>query len=599
MSGADKSTQSRTQLLNSVQEWRRSLVKSGIPRAHPSPLDDLAYQDDDGEIIYTVVLKHEHSEMVCDSSSAYRTRSLADAIARLSDSRLVADPEIRVGGMPVLSASDLRDMENKRQPVNMLFPIADLNSITASDARRFNGRNTEIRSIFGAKLDPIYNPKNNEEEYGNDTDYYIGDVPIDHQMASILAAASRNGASAQQSRRLEDFAVFASLAGSTASKEDVSKAWERTQRSGPTQEELDAAWAARKAEIAQEIKSFVVNTTANARQFGTQVGSLARTVMSSLWEGLKERQSAGAQSHAQPGPAPFDVAPYASAILDHANVKGAWRDFPDYMNAYQRGEMTGDTLSFRETLPVNSADILIPVRSPSQENDASPLGWMTQYPLKGADVLDAMNEVVKRGGRTLINDGRLIDIARMGEASQKLSSFGQGKTSDPQQARAVGKALFDLLQTVGGDAEKTLLDRYKIDGAQLADVKTDILVGFEDAMHEARGNGSARITSLMMEIDRRIALAVPESQATVTPVEPTVASENVSGPIVDDAAPSVPPEPQEAVSEPKSEATDTDKSPAKNQGVSLSDLMVGGEDHDEDHGEPMDLVDDDMGMSIS
>ncbi|WP_061499855.1 hypothetical protein [Acetobacter malorum] len=605
MSGVNHSADARTQMVDEVQKWRRLVASGQLPRERPVASDDLAYRDDDGEIIYTVVSRWQDRHTPSDFGTAYRTRSLADAIQKMRDYRMVAqdghygvpgDPEIRVGGMPVLTDAELYALEHGRLP-NGRVPVAVLNSITADDSQRFKGKKPGLDSIFGARLDPIYRrPKDAPT-------YTVGDVPLNHAMSDILDAARRGGMDERQHRRLEDFAAFATLAGSAATQEEVEKAWKRVQQTAPTQEELDAAWAARKAEMLQEAREFV----AKAKHAAGRIIPLARGVLSSVWHALREdfaphpgsaSPHPGSPGHGHGHGGPVDVTPYASAILDEANVKGAWRDFPGYMNAYERGQAVGDHLSFKESLPTDPADILTPVSDISQSySDAPPMGWKTQYPLTGGAVLDAMNEVQKRGGRTLINANRVIDIARMADAAKAVSRLGSA-TATQAEARAAGRALFDLVQAVGEGSETVLLDRMKVSGERLStlgfDAKTAILTGFEDAMHSAGTATGARVTSLMAELDRRMATPAPAATPSPQP--------NTTGP---ETAPQGQKPDQTAADQPPHGTAPNDNakpsnpsSPAPISLSALEGLESLEEDHDPDGDEPLPLDEEEMGMSI-
>lgn len=164
MSGVNRSADARTQMIDEVQKWR-SLVASGhLPRGNPVASDDLAYRDDDGEVIYTVVSRWQDRHEPSAFGTAYRTRSLADAIQKMRDYQMVdhkrhfsmlGDPEIRVGGMPILTDADLIALEEGKVPQGRV-PITVLNAITAEDGQRYKDKKPGIGSIFGARLDPIF-----------------------------------------------------------------------------------------------------------------------------------------------------------------------------------------------------------------------------------------------------------------------------------------------------------------------------------------------------------------------------------------------------------------------------------------------------------
>lgn len=434
---------------------------------------------------------------------------------------------------------------------------------------------------------------------------------MNHNVADILDAARRGGMDERQHRRLEDFAAFATLAGSAATQEEVEKAWKRVQQTAPTQEELDAAWAARKAEMLQEAREFV----ASAKKTAGRIIPMARGVLSSVWQALREdftphHYDPAQQPHAPGhdpgrGGGPVDATPYASAILDASNIRGAWRDFPGYMNAYERGQAIGDHLSFKDSLPTDPADILIPVSDVSQSySDAPPMGWKTQYPLTGGAVLDAMNEVQKRGGRTLINANRVIDIPHVAEAAKAVSRLGTG-TVTQDQARHAGRALFELVQAVGEGSEAVLLDRMKVSGERLStlgfDAKTAILTGFEDALHSAGTVTGARVTSLMAELDRRMTVPAPAAAPSQkTNIEDAATTPQGEQP--DQMGAEAEKSTQEAQNSAVSQ-TEAAEPPAATATapISLSALdgfESGDDDHDPAGDEPLELDEEEMGMSI-
>lgn len=508
--------------VNNAADMRANLLDKiarnrGGVSSYPCPSDDYVWRDPDGSPIYSVVAR-TNGEV---GSTKYETKSLFDAVRYLSrEAQYDVDPEIRSGGVTLLSRDDIEAISQNKPVMKRAVPFEYLVKIMNQDEVRFQSASPRIDVRgFGAPLDPVLNSDEDE--------FFINKIPVSKAAHSILQSAAMRSLPDHVMRRLEDFATFTQLSGGAATPEDVDKAWKRTVRSKPDEAELQAAWEARKAEMRDQAVQAVKSVAGAARKAAGMVKSL----VSGSWAILRQ------ESMQDGGPDEQTVVTaYASAFLDASRAwKGDKQELDGYQNEYVRGHTLGEHLVFgRDSLSKNVADTLIPVHDGVSEK---PTAYQTVCKLPAEALLDAMSAVSERGGGTLINGKTAINVLDAIENTKAVSELNKSDVS-PDAARKAGQALYGMMQIAGRGSEVEVYKKMAINPGIMenAAIRQNVMEGFEDAARSGPRNGPrvSTLVSLMMAAREATPVSEPEAKASSVPEpehevpqEPQVASNAV------------------------------------------------------------------------